>query len=160
MLKRCFKCQCEKPLDDFYKHSRMGDGRLNKCKECTKKDVLEHRLANLAKVRAYDRMRGSMPHRVAARAEYAKTAAYQESHKATAAKWQAKHPERKKATVAVNNAVRDGRLKKQPCWVCGDKAQAHHPDYSRPLDVVWLCPPHHKQTHKLVANPDDMRKAA
>ena len=26
--KRCFKCACEKPLDDFYKHARMKDGRL------------------------------------------------------------------------------------------------------------------------------------
>jgi hypothetical protein len=34
--------------------------------------------------------------------------------------------------------------------VCGtqDRVQAHHEDYSRPLDVVWLCPTHHKARHR------------
>lgn len=39
MEKICFKCQVTKPLSDYYKHSKMGDGHLNKCKSCTKNDA-------------------------------------------------------------------------------------------------------------------------
>lgn len=138
-MKTCFKCQQSKPQTEFYKHAAMADGRLGKCKECAKADVIRHRQENWERVRAYDRLRASQPHRVATRARV--VGGYVE-----------KYPGRIKANNAVNNAVRDGRLKRQPCWVCGEKAVAHHPDYDRPLDVVWLCQPHHKQAHALIGD--------
>lgn len=41
--KQCFKCGSVKQLTEFYKHKAMSDGHLNKCKECSKKDALDHR---------------------------------------------------------------------------------------------------------------------
>ena len=159
-MKRCFKCLCEKPLDDFYRHSQMGDGRLGKCKDCTRSDVRANRLANIEHYRAFDKARASMPHRVAARKEYSKTPEGKAAHKRALRASKLRYPGRKEATDAVNNAVRDGRLRRCLCWVCGLKAEAHHPDYSRPLDVVWLCNKHHRETHALVANEPGYRRKA
>lgn len=130
-MKACRQCGETKPLTEFYTHKKMADGHLNKCKDCVKGRVAKHREANIDRIRAYDRERGFRggPGHVA--------------------KYKAAHPERRAAQVAVSNAVRDGRLIPLPCFVCGEKAEAHHPDYDRPLDVVWLCPPHHKQAHAL-----------
>ena len=62
------------------------------------------------------------------------------------------HPERFIARVLVRQALRDARLRKRPCCVCGERrVHAHHEDYDWPLDVVWLCQKHHMQRHKSIA---------
>lgn len=58
-------------------------------------------------------------------------------------------PEKRFAYLLVNREVQSGRLKPQPCFVCNTpKTQAHHEDYSRPLDIVWLCTVHHSALHR------------
>lgn len=159
-FKRCFKCLKSLPLDAFYKHSAMSDGRLNKCKECTKSDARQNRLDKAEYYRQYDRMRASQPHRVAARKEYMQTEAGKLAHARALKKQKAVRQKEAKARYAVSNAVRDGKLERTPCMVCGaEKVEGHHPDYDRPLDVVWLCNKHHRAAHALVAN-DDGKEAA
>lgn len=60
--------------------------------------------------------------------------------------------ERVYARELVRRAIKAGRLVRQPCERCGvPHAQAHHEDYSKPLDVRWLCLPCHRAEH--VAHP-------
>lgn len=64
---------------------------------------------------------------------------------------------KQRAQSAVASAVAAKVLERRACeyfvdWqgrVCGAlKTHAHHEDYSRPLDVVWLCPCHHARRHR------------
>lgn len=126
--KRCFRCDTVKPLVEFYKHSEMADGHLNKCKDCTRKDTAARyvKISNdpgmLAKEQA--RQRG-------------KTVGYRLGK-----------PEIVKAHQAVKVALLTGKLKKMPCEVCGAlRVDAHHEDYDKPLDVRWLCRRHHLDRH-------------
>lgn len=62
--------------------------------------------------------------------------------------WQERNAEKHLAHKMVLKAVKNGELKKEPCEECGSKnSQAHHDDYSKPLDVRWLCPKHHTEHH-------------
>jgi len=61
-------------------------------------------------------------------------------------------PEKYKATNAVNNSKRDGKITVGVCEVCGSHdVEAHHTDYNRPLDVHWLCRKHHLFNHGKLA---------
>lgn len=59
-----------------------------------------------------------------------------------------------KARVIMAAAISRGDLVRQPCVRCGNpKSHGHHPDYSKPLDVVWLCAQHHNEVHGRIAKP-------
>lgn len=147
-MKKCIKCGEQKLVDEFYRHPKMSDGHLSKCKTCTKRDVRENRAKKADYYKAFDKLRANRPDRVAARIAYQKTDAGKAASSKAKRNYSARNPVKRKAVNAVNNAVRDGRLAKLPCEICGAKAQAHHDDYGKPLDVRWLCPKHHAEWHK------------
>jgi hypothetical protein len=140
----------------------MADGLLGKCKECTKKDVQTNYSDKIDYYREYDRNRAMLPHRVEARKKYAAThpevlkrirdrwiANNPEKEKERSRKYAAKYPERYLAHNATSNAIRDGKLTPQPCQECGNEnVEAHHEDYSKRLEVVWLCKKHHAEADK------------
>lgn len=59
-----------------------------------------------------------------------------------------RYPERERARNILKSHVRRGKITKGVCH-CGEtKVQAHHPDYSKPLEVIWLCVKHHMELHR------------
>jgi len=153
---QCGLCLQVKPATAFYASNKA------KCKECVKASVRANRVANIDHYRAFDRRRSSLPHRVEARAKYQETPEYEISHSAAARRWAANNTVQRKAQIKLGNAVRDGKVTPWPgCAVpsCCEAPEAHHPDYSRPLDVVWLCPKHHAAAHSLV-KPHNMKKVS
>lgn len=146
-MRECRTCGESKPLMDFYSQT---NGSLDRdCKPCRCAKVRASRLVNVDRYREFDRQRANLPHRIAAREAYAQTPEGRE--KATRAKraYIERNPIKRAAHLAVGNALRDGKLTRQPCEVCGEaKAHAHHCDYGKPLEVMWLCTTHHAAWHK------------
>lgn len=128
----CNKCGERKEDSDFYPRNKV-------CKECTKK-----------RVSAYQKTeKGKEIHR-AANKKYYQTEKGVLNRAECHGRYEINNDTKKKklARWAVKRAVNSGILDRMPCEICGDKiTHGHHPDYDRQLDVIWLCPSHHKQWH-------------
>ena len=137
-MKTCSSCNKKKPESDFQVRKASKDGLTASCKQCLKaRDATRY---------PKEREIRSLQRKV-----YMSTPEGKASHKKAVKQWQEKNTLRRAAHVIFGSALRRGKIMKQPCFVCGKKAEAHHPDYDRPLDVVWLCAAHHKETHMMVA---------
>lgn len=65
--------------------------------------------------------------------------------------YRARYPEKYAAHQAVQTATRNGTLTASSCVICGsNNVHGHHDDYSKPLDVVWLCHQHHMERHAML----------
>ncbi len=151
MQKTCFKCLLPLPRSEFYPHPSMSDGLMGKCKTCTKKDVAEREA----------RLKETDPVWVRKERERHRLKSIKARLLGTASP---KNPETKKKWCQANRikvyaqrkaayAQRRGIIVKPVCCSSCDLATGrlhkHHPDYSKPLDVVWLCPKCHGFVHRL-----------
>lgn len=48
----------------------------------------------------------------------------------------------------IATAIRKGTLIPAGCEICGEPGKAHHENYSKPMEVKWLCDRHHIEEHK------------
>ena len=150
-MKVCRECKVEQPLQNFYKHAAMGDGHLNKCILCVKSRVNKHRDANVEAIRQYDKERANKPHRVNARKAYQQTEDGKSAKKRAMDAYKKRYPMAYAAHVITGNAIRDGKLIAASCCsVCGSMTniEGHHDDYTKPLEVRWLCKQCHTAWHR------------
>lgn len=149
--KRCFKCGVIKNISEYYSHKQMLDGHLNKCKECAKSESNKNRQGKKEYYQKYDRDRKHEPSRIETRNRYISSDKGKEKVKCAHQKYISKFPGKRKAHILIANRIRDGSIKRPiRCENCLMEChpQAHHCDYTKPLDVMWLCQPCHVEWHK------------
>ena len=140
-MKRCPGCKRELPESEFFRNRANADGLAARCKPCHT---------------AYQRKRRSDPKVLEAKRERERRYEAEHREKINERKRNQQHatPEAQRAHWAVKRALRSGRLvRPDTCSECGSEArlQAHHDDYSKQLDVRWLCSRCHGAEHFPVA---------
>jgi hypothetical protein len=134
-MRKCRLCEKIKPVDAFGKSKNYRDGIKNDCKSCCNEAVAMYRRTpeGMAKKSAYDKQYKSLHREAKNRYSY---------------RWNDANREKKNAQASAWQAIKAGKLVRLPCW-CGEtKVEGHHLDYSKPLEVIWLCRKHHAGLHR------------
>ena len=165
--KTCTKCLISKPLTNFYARK---DKLRAACKVCMnlygKARHIKHKTADNERMRKHyadnveqyqkkhaEYRRSEQGSNVAKLAleRFLSTEKGRKSLKLSQEKYKENNLEKLQCHWKVNHAIRTGKLFKMPCVKCGEVvAEAHHPDYTKPLNVIWLCRKHHKELHRSV----------
>lgn len=149
-MKKCSKCEIEKPRTDFNKNRARSDGFRGECRDCQKIYYQSHKEEMALYRKAY--YQSHKEEMTAQQKIYNQTDRGKEAFCRASAKTIQKFPEKHKARQAVNNAIRDGRLiRPSICESCFQEkfVQGHHEDHvNKPLEVDWLCIKCHKELHK------------
>ena len=140
-MKKCSLCKELKHLNDYHKHDKNKDGLRSVCKECRKPKSRAYYLKNRKKI-------------IKRVNEYSNT---EKAKKARSRRQKVAYKKDKSKIAArnkLNDAVRRGKIKKQPCKVCGEikNLEAHHIDYDKPLLVEWYCSYHHRKIEGRLIN--------
>ena len=135
-LKRCTKCGRELPETCFNWSDRARGRRQGMCRDCFSKYNRERYAKNRDGVRRAVR-------------EYRRE--HPDAVIRTRLATNARNPTKVNARRCVEAAMKAGVLvRPDHCSGCGcsdseHRIEAHHNDYSRPLDVIWLCTPCHRR---------------
>ena len=145
--KLCTRCQCYKPHSDFSANLSKNDGLFVWCKQCFRDHrrpldrerfiLLMQNSETASKIRSQSRARGNN-----------KTKEY---NARKSREYRAKNKDKIKTRNITKYAIQTGIVVRLPCEVCGcEKSEAHHDDYSKPLEVKWLCKNHHAEIHRKI----------
>lgn len=140
-MKVCVRCKQTLGREKFYKNKRLKDGLASECKTCSKERMGLWVLKNSQQWR--NRCK-----------KYHKQ--YRDNHsvecKLYNKKTRLKYPDRVKCRSSILTAIRSGKIKKRnSCEICyNGPTHGHHEDYSKPLDVIWLCSRCHAMLHASV----------
>ena len=128
----CSKCGEDKSLDLFSKGKNSKGGHRARCKFC---DAIYYR-------------------------NWQQTCTEKLNKRKRA--WQLTNPKKAMAVRMISHAIRDGKLVRGTCEVCGTdiNVHGHHDDYEKPLEVRWLCAKHHHALHREMSEMEETSEEA
>ena|SRR3990167_6009856 len=139
-MKKCSKCNKEKKKKEFSKDTGKDDKLFVWCRQCC---IVYRRQHPYTEKQLTNKRRKDKEYQKRKRKN-------QKGYKTEEYRiWRMKNPEKYKAHGILNYAIKKGEIKRLPCVVCGAtyRIAGHHPNYSNPLKVIWVCSIHHKKFH-------------
>lgn len=153
--KTCRVCLITKPVSDFFRHPRMADGHRSNCKSCKYDYDVKNRERFAPRRRAYARKAGLSKEIRAKRCEYYQSRKDDPEFKARLSaigkRGYKKNAIKRKSAVVLRTAMRSGRVvAAKICEECGSarNIEGHHEDYTKPLEIKWLCSTCHGVRHQ------------
>ena len=144
-MKICRICKKKKQKSDFYKSRAV-------CKHCRNQQVnnwnkLNHDKSKRIKIESYHRRKRGDPIK---RTQKDRGDGFSKTQR----RYEKKFPKIRRARGAVQRALKKGKLRTpRNCCInnenCWGEIHAHHCDYNKPLDVMWLCEQHHAKWHRI-----------
>jgi hypothetical protein len=135
--KCCRACKRVKPPTEFSSHRLAKDGHRHDCKSCVKVGHAKTKAKTKAQIAKLMEQATQPQRRIA--------------NRVAVKAWKQRNPQAVHARTVLARAVRKGKVEREHiCQVADcDRAtsDAHHHDYSAPLEVVWLCSQHHRRLH-------------
>lgn len=140
-IKKCARCKESKSLDNFYKGRKYYNSYCKKCWYFYTKEYEDTHPKYKIKHQEVDRLYQ------ARKRNFGLVDKTKENEK-----WREKHPKGSSAHGIVNYYIKIGKIKRKKCKICKEfPTYAHHEDYDKPFEIIWLCPSCHKKYHlKLV----------
>lgn len=137
-LKKCSECGRMLPISEFNKNRNSRDGLQDRCRDCF----------SAYNRRRYQEKRDRIRKDVHDYQRDNKMNVYLSRQKT----WDSREKHTKVEARRLSGAALDAGVIDRPdhCQACGcsseeHRIEAHHDDYERPLDIIWLCTPCHRR---------------
>ena len=129
----CGLCGREKPLEEYQRNKSNPLGRAYWCKECR---------------REFDRQRNLRPDRRLYIKQWEQSERGKQLRAISRKKDRQQNKDKYRARRLLNKLIKEDVIEKMVCEICGKTGTGHHPDYSKPVEVVWLCRKHHAELNR------------
>ena len=129
----CGLCRIKKPLEQYQRNKSNPLGRAYWCKECR---------------REFDRERNLRPDRKLYIKQWEQSGRGKELRSLARKKDRLQNKDKYCARRLLNKLIKESLIKRMPCEICGKEGNGHHPDYTKPVEVVWLCRKHHAELNR------------
>jgi len=142
IVQKCSSCGEEKPLEEFHRNRGKPAGRSDMCRSCRS---------------IYDRTQNAKPERIEKFKQYRQEESTMMRNRERSRQAYINCPEAYKAKALVSRLISLGLIEREPCQVCASEEDihAHHDDYSRPLEIIWLCRAHHWWIERIKRGEDE-----